>query len=196
VRRRRSRGGTTEEPRFHYVFIANERVRPRRGRAIVVIVAVVVVLAAAAAGAGLYWQNRPEKIHLSVTERRQLRIWMAIHNPDFGRLADALGKVGSATGNVDVKSTRPDPSMIAACRELRTRTDALKASSPVPVAALQAHLAGALDSYVVASDRCRVAGERGAARSLTLLQQSHDALVTGGDEMGTLQRLINRAVDQ
>jgi hypothetical protein len=195
VKRRRSKGSTTEEPRFHYVFIADERVRPRRGRAIV-IVAVVVVLAAAAVGAGLYWQNRPERIHLSATERRQLRIWMATHNPDFGRLADAIGKVGSATGNVDVKSTRPDPSMIAACRELRTRTDAMKASSPVPVAALQAHLAGALDAYVVASDRCRVAGERGAARSLNLLQQSHDALVTGGDEMGTLQRLVNRAFDQ
>jgi len=178
------------------VAIAYDRVRPRRGRAIIVIVSVVVVLAAAAAGAGVYLHNRPEKVHVSVEERRALRVWMVRHNPGFGRLGAALGKVGAATESVDVKSTQPDAALIAACRELRTRTDAMKAFSPVPVSALQAHLAGALDAYVVASDRCREAGERGAARSLTLLQQSHDALVTGGDEMGTLQRLVNRAFDQ
>jgi hypothetical protein len=189
VSRRRAAGKAAPEPRYHYVAIADDRPRPGRKRAVVAIVSVV-VLAAAAAGAGLYWQNRPEKVHLSVAERQRLRIWMTIENPDFGRLGAAIGKVGAATGNVDVKSTRRDTALISACRELRTRADAMKAVSPIPGAALQSHLAASLDAYVVASDRCRVAGEQGAAKSLRLLQQSHDALVTGGDEMQTLQRLI------
>jgi hypothetical protein len=58
---------------------------------------------------------------------------------------------------------------------------------------LRRHLAGALDAYIVASDRCLRAGERGVAQSLTLLRQSHDALVTGGGEMQTLRRLIDGA---
>jgi hypothetical protein len=156
-------------------------------------VIITLVLAAAATGAGVYWHNRPEKVHLSVEERGQLLVWMARHNPDFGRLGKAIDAVGAATEHVDTKSKDRDPALIVACRELRARADAMKATSPIPGAALRRHLAGALDAYILASDRCRRAGERGAAQSQTLLRQSHDALVTGGGEMQTLRRLIDGA---
>ncbi|MDQ1455313.1 MAG: hypothetical protein QOH28_933 [Actinomycetota bacterium] len=188
--------GAAAVPDKQYLAAANYKHRRRLGwfgRVIIVLVTVV-MLAGAAVGAGMYWHNRQTTDDLSVEQRQQLREWLSAHNPDFYRLGAAITTVGTATSRADVHSTRADPALVSACGALQKTTAAMRAVPPIPGKTLQQHLSKALDAYVDASARCRRAGEQGVAQSLVLLTQSHEALASGGGEMETLKRLINRAV--